>query len=94
VIIGNAQREWLWYRDWTVELVRFCVEDDEFGARNREILGGWAAQWNAESEAAADAVATELERVPRSRPPAEALEQVIGERDALQAVLQPQEVAG
>jgi hypothetical protein len=94
VIIGNAQREWLWYRDWTAELVRFCVEDDEFGARNREILGGWAAQWNAESEAAADAVATELGRVPRSRPPAEALEQVIGERDALQAVLAPQEVAG
>ena len=94
VIIGNAQREWLWYRDWTAELVRFCVEDDEFGTRNREVLAGWAAQWNREAEAAADALATELERVPRSRPPAEALEQVIGERDALQAVLQPQEVAG
>jgi hypothetical protein len=93
VIIGNAQREWLWYRDWTSELVRFCVEDEEFGAHNREVLAGWAAEWNAEAETAADALATELERVPHSRPPVQALEQVRRERDELQAVLNPQEVS-
>jgi hypothetical protein len=93
VIIGNAQREWLWYRDWTSELMRFCVDDEQFGAQNREVLAGWAGAWNAEADAAADALAAELERVPRSRPPAESLEQVRRERDELQAALNPQEVA-
>jgi len=93
VIVGNAQREWLWYRAWTAELVRFCVEDEEFGARNREVLAGWASQWNPETEIAAQAVAAEFERVPRARPRAQVLAQVTGERDALQAVLAPQEVS-
>jgi methane monooxygenase component A beta chain/propane monooxygenase small subunit len=93
VIIGNAQREWLWYRDWTSELIDFCLGDGEFGAQNREVLRGWAADWNAQADAAAEALATELERVPRSRPPAEGLEQVRRERDELQSVLEPQEVS-
>jgi hypothetical protein len=57
------------------------------------VLAGWAAEWNAEAETAADALATELERVPHSRPPVQALEQVRRERDELQAVLNPQEVS-
>jgi hypothetical protein len=73
--------------------MRFCVGDEEFGAHNREVLAGWAAEWNAEADVAADALASELERVPRSRPPADALEQVRRERDELQAVLEPQEVS-
>src|SRR5258708_27020170 len=93
VIIGNAQREWLWYRDWTSELMRFCVGDEQFGAQNRKVLRSWAAEWNGRAGAAADALATELERVPHSRPPAEALEQVKRERDELQAVLNPEEVS-
>jgi propane monooxygenase small subunit len=93
VIIGNAQREWLWYRDWTSELINFCLGDEEFGAQNREVLRGWAADWNAQADAAADALAAELKRVPRSRPPAESLEQVKRERDELQSVLEPQEVS-
>jgi hypothetical protein len=93
VIIGNAQREWLWYRDWTSELLRFCVADDEYGAQNRDVLAGWAADWNAKADQAADALATELERVPRSRPPADALAQVRRERDALQAILEAKEVS-
>ncbi|HEX4720164.1 MAG TPA: hypothetical protein VH300_16700 [Thermoleophilaceae bacterium] len=92
VCIGNAQREWLWVRDWTTELVRFCVEDEEFGEHNREVLVGWAERWNTEAEAAAEAVATEIERAPRARPAAEALAQVRRERDALQSALQLQEV--
>jgi propane monooxygenase small subunit len=92
VIIGNAQREWLWVRDWTAELVRFCVEDEEFGAHNRDVLATWAARWNAEAEGAAEAVAKEIARVPRARPAAEALEQVRRERDELQSALQREEV--
>jgi propane monooxygenase small subunit len=92
VIIGNAQREWLWYRDWTSELMRFCVDDEEFGAHNREVLAGWATKWNAEADAAADALAPELDRVPHARPAEVSLEQVRRERDELQAVLTTQEV--
>jgi len=84
VIIGNAQREWLWVREWTIELVRFCLQDEEFGDHNRDVLHGWTQAWNAEAQAAAEAVAHELERVPRARPASEALEQLQRERDALQ----------
>jgi hypothetical protein len=91
VIIGNAQREWLWVREWTAELVRFCVEDEQFGEHNRDVLAGWTEDWNAEAELAAEAVAAEIDRVPRARPAAEALEQVRGERDRLQAAPQREE---
>jgi len=93
VIIGNAQREWLWVRDWSTELVRFCVEDEEFGEHNRDVLTRWTQAWNAEAEAAAEAVAGELDRVPRARPAGEALAQLRRERDEVQAALQGKEVA-
>jgi methane monooxygenase component A beta chain/propane monooxygenase small subunit len=93
VIIGAAQREWHWVRDWTTELVRFCVEDEAFGELNREIIAKWAESWNREAEAAAEAVVREIERVPHARPAGEALEQVRRERDELQSALQRQEVA-
>ncbi len=92
VIIGNAQREWLWVRDWTTELVRFCVEDEEFGAQNREVLADWAKQWNPAAEAAAESIAGEIERAPGSRAVAESLAQVKSERDALQSALAQAEV--
>jgi len=92
VIIGNAQREWLWYRDWTSELVRFCVDDEQFGDQNREVLRDWTARWNAEADAAADALVGELELVPGARPAHESLAQVRAERDQLQAILDPTEV--
>jgi hypothetical protein len=93
VIIGNAQREWLWVRDWTAELVRFCLEDEEFGDQNRQVLKQWTQTWNSEAEAAAEAVATEIDRVPNARPAVDALDQVRRERDVLQSALQRQEVA-
>lgn len=92
VIVGNAQREWLWYRDWTIELVRFCVEDGEFGSHNREVLAGWAKNWNPEAEAAAESIAGEIERVPGSRAVEESLAQVKSERDGLQSALAQAEV--
>ena len=45
-----------------------------------------------QADAAANALLTELERVPGSRPAAEGLAQVRRERDELQSVLQSQEV--
>jgi hypothetical protein len=92
VIMSNAQREWLWVREWTIELVRFCLEDAHFGDRNRDVLQLWTRTWNAEAEAAAGAVAQELERVPRARPVSESLEQLRRERDAVQRLVQDEEV--
>ena len=94
VIIGNAQREWLWYRDWTIDLVRFCVEDEDFGDHNRDVLTEWTQSWNAEAEAAVDAGVDVVKRVPapRARLAREALEQVRRERDQLQSALQRKEV--
>ena len=92
VIISSAQREWLWYRDWTIELVRFCVEDEEYGDHNREVLSAWCTNWNPVVEAAADSIKGELERVPSARPVEESIAQVKRERDELQAHITPAEV--
>jgi hypothetical protein len=40
-----AAREWEWARAWTVEFVRFLVEDREFGALNRDRIAGWVHDW-------------------------------------------------
>jgi hypothetical protein len=93
VIIGNAQREWLWVRDWTAELVRFCVEDEQFGSHNREVIGKWIETWNALADDAAHAVAPEFEKAPRSDPPEEAIEQLRGERDELQNLVHKEKAA-
>lgn len=87
VIIGNAQREWLWVRDWSAALVGFCLADAEFGAHNREVLQDWVADWNAEAEKAVASVAPELERVPRARPADDSIAQVRRERDEIQAAV-------
>ena len=89
MIIGSAQRDWLWVRDWTAELVRFCVEDEEFGEHNRDVLTAWVDTWNAEADAAAESIAGEIDRVPRARPAAEAIAQLRKERDELQGALTP-----
>jgi propane 2-monooxygenase small subunit len=93
VIIGNAQREWLWVRDWSAELVRFCVEDDEFGSHNRDVLGHWTETWNKLADDAADAVAHELEKAPRSDPAGEAIEKLRRERAELQNLVQKEKAA-
>jgi hypothetical protein len=92
VIISSAQREWLWYRDWTAELLRFCLEDEEFGTHNREVFASWAAKWNSRVDAAAESIKGEVGRVPSARPVEESLAQVKRERDELQAAITPAEV--
>jgi propane 2-monooxygenase small subunit len=51
-----AQLEWEWVRGWTVALVNFVQEDAEHGARNREVLAGWTAEWTPLAEEAAQAL--------------------------------------
>jgi hypothetical protein len=87
VIIGSAQRDWLWAREWSSELVRFVLEDPEHGEANREVLHEWLADWNAEAEAGLQAVGAELERVPRARSAEEVIAQVLAERDELQTTV-------
>jgi hypothetical protein len=51
-----AQTEWEWVRGWTVELVKFVLEDAEHGAANRAVLAEWMADWMPLAEEAAHAL--------------------------------------
>jgi propane monooxygenase small subunit len=51
-----AQLEWEWARDWTIELVKFVLEDAEHGEANREVLSGWLADWLPLAEEAAEGI--------------------------------------
>ena len=48
-----AQLEWEWVRDWTAELVRFVLADEEHGEANRAVLDGWLEDWLPLARAAA-----------------------------------------
>jgi hypothetical protein len=91
VIISAAQREWLWYRDWTSELVAFAVGDEEHGDANRAVLAAWCAKWNPVVDAAAQSIKDALDRVPSARAADESIAQVIQERAALQSAITPVE---
>jgi propane 2-monooxygenase small subunit len=52
-----AQLEWEWVRGWTVELIRFVLEDAEHGGANRVVLEQWLADWTPLAEEAAVALA-------------------------------------
>ena len=49
-----AQLEWEWARDWTIEFVKFVLEDGEHGEANREVLSGWLGEWLPLAEEAAE----------------------------------------
>jgi hypothetical protein len=48
-----AQLEWEWSRAWTVELIRFLLDDAEHGQQNRDVLSRWLAGWMPLAEEAA-----------------------------------------
>jgi hypothetical protein len=85
VIIGGAQREWLWAKEWTGALVRFLIDDEEHGAANREVLAEWLAEWNQLAEEALREGAKALTNVPRARAKEVVLAQLVAERDEVQA---------
>jgi propane 2-monooxygenase small subunit len=51
-----AQLEWEWTRGWTVELIRFLLDDADHGDQNREVLERWLAEWMPLAEEAAVAL--------------------------------------
>ena len=57
VLARAASREWEWAREWTVEFVRFLVEDVRFGDLNRDLVVGWVGDWLPRAEQAAAALA-------------------------------------
>jgi propane 2-monooxygenase small subunit len=48
-----AQLEWEWTRAWTVELIRFLLDDAEHGQQNGDVLARWVAEWMPLAEEAA-----------------------------------------
>jgi hypothetical protein len=59
-----AQVEWAWISDWTAELVRFVLADEEHGQANREVVAEWMASWLPEARAAADALSSVFDELP------------------------------
>lgn len=59
-----AQSEWEWVRGWTVELMRFVLDDAEHGAANRDVLAGWLADWDPLAEEAALAIEAVFAELP------------------------------
>jgi len=67
-----AQLEWEWVHDWTVELMRFVLDDAEHGSANREVLAGWLADWQPLAEEAATALEPVFGDLPAGIPFADA----------------------
>lgn len=51
-----AQLEWGWLSEWTTAFLKLVLEDPLHGARNRELVAGWMAEWLPRSIAAAQAL--------------------------------------
>ena len=92
VIIGNAQREWLWYATGPPSSCASASRTRSSGPTTARCCADWAKQWNPAAEAAAESIAAEIERAPGSRPAVESLAQVKRERDALQSAFTQAEV--
>jgi propane monooxygenase small subunit len=63
-----AQLEWEWVYGWTVDFVRFLLEDAEHGDANREALSGWLADWGPLAEEAAKSMQPVFEDLPAGIP--------------------------
>src|SRR4051812_16882061 len=48
-----AQLEWEWVRNWTAELMKFVLADEEHGDANRAVLTGWLEEWRPLADEAA-----------------------------------------
>ncbi len=59
-----AQLEWEWVRNWTAELVRFVLADEEHGGANRAVLDGWRDEWMPLAEEAALGLKPVFEQLP------------------------------
>jgi hypothetical protein len=59
-----AQLEWEWVHGWTVDLVRFLLDDPEHGAANAGVLAGWIADWQPLADDAAMGVQAVFDDLP------------------------------
>ena len=64
VLARVAIQEWEWVRDWTVEFLRFVVEDEAHGAANRAQIDTWVRDWLAQAGEAALALSPIAETLP------------------------------
>ncbi|HEY8639265.1 MAG TPA: hypothetical protein VIL53_02035 [Solirubrobacterales bacterium] len=63
-LMGAAQHEWDWVREWTVELIRFVTADEEHGRANRELVSAWLEDWLGEAREAAQALEPVFDQLP------------------------------
>jgi propane monooxygenase small subunit len=85
VLARNAQLEWEWTRDWTLELVRFLTTDEKHGEANREALSDWVATWGDYARTAAEAIVPLLDGLPGGGSGEQALKSVLdGQRAMLE----------
>jgi hypothetical protein len=59
-----AQLEWEWVRNWTIELVKFVLDDAEHGDANRNVLSGWLGDWLPLAEQAAEGMRAVFAELP------------------------------
>lgn len=64
-VLGHvAQAELRWVQDWTAVFTKLVLEDDEHGARNRELVAGWISEWLPLAVEAAEALAGMIDELP------------------------------
>ena len=80
-----AQLEWEWVRDWTAELVRFVLTDEQHGPANMEVLRRWSDDWMPLAEEAAEGLRPIFSELPAGIPFEEARVNVQIDRDELLA---------
>jgi propane 2-monooxygenase small subunit len=92
-----AQLEWEWTRGWTVELIRFLLDDAEHGGENRQVLERWLAEWMPLAEEAAVALGPVFADLPDGIPFDDARANVQIDMDELfeeSGLVQPAKAAG
>jgi NAD(P)H-flavin reductase/ferredoxin len=76
VLARVETQEWEWARGWTVELMRFLLDDPEHGESNRELVSGWVRDWLPDALEAALALAPLAKEVPVGIDEQQAVERV------------------
>jgi NAD(P)H-flavin reductase/ferredoxin len=64
VLARVATQEWEWARDWTVDFMRFVLDDEVHGAENRVRVHAWIKDWLPQATEAALALSPIAETLP------------------------------
>jgi NAD(P)H-flavin reductase/ferredoxin len=76
VLARVETQEWEWARAWTTALVRFLLEDSQFGDANRATITGWVRDWLPKALEAGLALAPLANEVPAGIDAQKAIERV------------------